>query len=149
MEQNVLNHNRFNAYGKPVLFGCIIFGLTIIGAYAVATKPEPVTSVYSYDNTQSDYGVLAVQITSETTGQAVVNLDGFRVYTSFDFKTFEDTNGQIGGEYTAVDITNFSVDRVFAGADRPYSDEIINADDIRNMISVITAYIEKNKMVRG
>ncbi|EOR08632.1 hypothetical protein F896_01158 [Acinetobacter genomosp. 15BJ] len=151
MEQNVLNHNRNYAMGKSLLKNCTVAALGIgalTGAYALVTKPVEVTPSYNYANTQSTYGVLAVQITSESTGQAVINLDGFRVYTSFDFDSFQDSNGQLGGDFTAIDIKNLAVDQVFDANGNNYGD-FTNADDIRNMISIITAHIEKNKMVRG
>jgi len=151
MEQNVLNHNRSYVSGKSLLKGCALAAITagtLSGAYALVTKPVDIAPAYNYANTQSTYGVLAVQITSDTTGQAVVNLDGFRVYTSFDFKLVPDDNGQLGSSDEAVFIYNLAVDCVLTPSGGNYND-FTNADDIRNMISVITTHIEKNKMVRG
>lgn len=151
MEQNVLNHNRGYAIGKSLLKNCTAAAIgvgVLTGAYALVTKPVDTTPSYNYANTQSTYGVLAVQITSDSTGTAVINLDGFRVYTSFDFDSFQDSNGQLGGDFTAIDIKNLAVDQVFTPSGDNYGD-FTNADDIRNMISVITAHIQKNKMVDG
>ncbi|ENX60695.1 hypothetical protein F885_01803 [Acinetobacter higginsii] len=151
MEQNVLNHNRCYAIGKSLLKNCTAAAIgvgVLTGAYALVTKPVEIAPSYNYANTQSTYGVLAVQITSETTGQAVVNLDGFRVYTSFDFELVEEWNGAIGGEQPTIHITNLAVDQIFTPDGGNYGD-FTNADDIRNMISIITAHIEKNKMIRG
>ncbi|WP_343620831.1 hypothetical protein [Acinetobacter proteolyticus] len=151
MEQNILNHNRNYAIGKSLLKNCAVVTLgvgVLTGAYALVTKPVEVAPSYNYANTQSNYGVLAVQITSESKGQAVVNLDGFRVYTSFDFELVPDNNGQLGSNEEAVFIYNLAVDQVFTPDGGNYGD-FTNADDIRNMISIITAHIEKNKMVRG
>ncbi|MDH0562176.1 hypothetical protein [Acinetobacter courvalinii] len=151
MEQNVLNHNRSYISGKTLLKGCALAAITagtLSGAYALVTKPVDIAPAFNYANTQSIYGVLAVQITSDTAGQAVVNLDGFRVYTSFDFKLVPDDNGQLGSNDEAVFIYNLAVDRVLTPTGGSYND-FTNADDIRNMITVITAHIEKNKMVRG
>lgn len=151
MEQNVLNHNRSYISGKTLLKGCAVAAITastLTGAYALVTKPIELTPTFNYANTQSTYGVLAVQITSETTGQAVVNLDGFRVYTSFDFEIVPDDKGIIGSYDEAVYIKNLAVDRILTADGKGYND-FTNADDIRNMISVITAHIEKFRMVRG
>ncbi|MCI3877738.1 hypothetical protein [Acinetobacter higginsii] len=151
MEQNVLNHNRSFAIRKSLLKKCAAatFGVGVLtGAYALVTKPVEIAPTYNFANTQSEYGALAVQITSDTTGQAVVNLDGFRVYASFDFELIEEWNSAIGGEQPTIHITNLAVDQVFTPDGGSYGD-FTNADDIRNMISVITAHIEKNKMVRG
>ncbi|ENV08948.1 MULTISPECIES: hypothetical protein [Acinetobacter] len=152
MEQNVLNHNRNYAMGKSLLKNCTVAALGIgalTGAYALVTKPVEIAPSYNYANTQSNYGVLAVQITpDQRTGQAVINLDGFRVHASFDFEFVADDNGQLGSNDEAVYIYNFAVDQVFTPNGDNYGD-FTNADDIRNMISIITAHIEKNKMVRG
>ncbi|NNP68415.1 hypothetical protein [Acinetobacter sp. Ac_5812] len=151
MEQNVLNHNRGYAIGKSLLKNCTAAAIgvgVLTGAYALVTKPLEIAPSYNYANTQSTYGVLAVQITSATTGQAVVNLDGFRVYTSFDFELVEEWNGAIGGEQPTIHITNLAVDQIFTPNNDNYGD-FTNTDDIRNMISIITAHIEKNRMVRG
>lgn len=151
MEQNVLNHNRGYAIRKSLLKNCTAAAIgvgVLTGAYALVTKPVEVAPSYNYANTQSTYGVLAVQITSESTGQAVINLDGFRVHASFDFELIADDNGQLGSDDEAVYIYNFAVDQVFTPNGDNYGD-FTNADDIRNMISIITAHIEKNKMVRG
>ncbi|MDO3665309.1 hypothetical protein [Acinetobacter higginsii] len=153
MKQIAINNNPSFQFGKVMftswaLATGVISGTALIGTKLTHSQPQPEASIYSFDNTKSDYGVLAVQITSNSTGTAVVNLDGFRVYTSFDFDSFHDSNGQLGGDFTAIDIKNFAVDQVFDANGNNYGD-FTNADDIRNMISVITAHIEKNKMVRG
>lgn len=153
MKQIAIFNNPSFQFGKVMLTSWALATGALGGAALVVTKlthsqPQPEASIYSFDNTKSDYGVLAVQITSESTGQAVVNLDGFRVYTSFDFDSFQDSNGQLGGDFTAIDIKNLAVDQVFTPNGDNYGD-FTNADDIRNMISVITAHIQKNKMVDG
>ncbi|MDO3663379.1 hypothetical protein [Acinetobacter higginsii] len=150
MKQISINSNPPHHMGKVVLASLFTGSIGIgclTGAYALVTKPVELP-IYSYGNTHSDYGILAVKITSESTGTAVVNLDGFRVYTSFDFDSFQDSNGQLGGDFTAIDIKNLTVDQVFDAKGNNYGD-FTNADDIRNMISIITAHIQKNKMIEG
>ncbi|MEO3355902.1 hypothetical protein ACPC5U_12845 [Acinetobacter haemolyticus] len=150
MEQNVLNHNSSNTLGKSLLVSCAatITGFGIFtGAYALVTKPVE-SPIYSYANTQSTYGLLAVQITSESTGQAVFNLDGFRVFTSFDFEQIIESNGAIGGDLETIFIKSLAVDQVFDANGNNYKD-FINADDIRNMISIVSAHIAKNKMMEA
>lgn len=149
MEQNVLNHNSSYTIGKSFLVGSVVSAFTLgglSGAYALVTKPIPAAPVYSYANTNSMYGVLSVKITSDTTGEAVVNLNGYHVFTSFNFELVPDYNGSLGSDTKAVFITNLAVDRVLLSNGGFYND-FTNSDDIRNMISVITAHIEKNKMV--
>lgn len=149
MEQNVLNHNRSYTLGKSFLVGSVVSAFTLCGltgAYALVTKPIQPAPVYTFANTNAMYGVMSVKITSGTTGEAIVNLNGYHVFTSFDFELEPDYNGQLGSDTKAVLITNLAVDRVLLSNGGFYND-FTNADDIRNMISVITAHIEKNKMV--
>ena len=80
--------------------------------------------------------------------EAIVNLNGYHVFTSFNFELVPDYNGSLGSDTKAVFITNLAVDRVLLSNGGFYND-FTNSDDIRNMISVITAHIEKNKMVEG
>ncbi len=149
MEQNVLNHNRSYTLGKSFLVGSVVSALTLgglTGAYALVTKLIQPAPVYSFANTNAMYGVMSVKITSDTTGEAIVNLDGYHVFTSFDFELVPDYNGALGSDTKAVFITNLAVDRVLTPSGGNYND-FTNSDDIRNMISVITAHIEKNKMI--
>ncbi|MCH7381295.1 hypothetical protein [Acinetobacter higginsii] len=153
MKQIAINNNPSFQFGKVMLASWALATGAVGVAGLVVTKlthsqPQPEAPVYSFGNTQSDYTPVAVQITSESTGNAVVNLDGFRVYTSFDFERVEEWNGSLGGELSTIHITNLAVDQVFTPDGGNYGD-FTNADDIRNMISIITAHIEKNKMVRG
>ncbi|WP_333660991.1 hypothetical protein [Acinetobacter sp.] len=150
MEQNTLNHNRSYTLGKSLFVGSVFSVATLAGlsgAYALVTKPIQINPVYTYANTNSLYGVLSVQITSDSTGEAVINLNGYHVFTSFDFELVPDYNGALGSDTKAVFITNLAVDRVLKSNGGFYND-FTNADDIRNMISVITAHIERNHMVR-
>ncbi len=149
MEQNALNHNRSYTLGKSFLVGSVVSAFTLgglSGAYALVTKPIQPAPVYSFANTNAMYGVMSVKITSDTTGEAIVNLDGYHVFTSFDFELVPDYNGALGSDTKAVFITNLAVDRVLTPSGGNYND-FTNSDDIRNMISVITAHIEKNKMI--
>ncbi|MDS7927555.1 MULTISPECIES: hypothetical protein [Acinetobacter] len=149
MEQNVLNHNRGFTFGKSMLVSCVFSVATLAflaGAYDLVTKPPATAPALTSAKTKSVYGLLAVKITSENTGEAVINLDGFRVYTSFDFDKFVDSNGAQGGEFTGIEITNLAVDQVFDANGNNYND-FTNSDDIRNIISVIKAHVQQNKMV--
>ncbi|USX62828.1 hypothetical protein [Acinetobacter baumannii] len=149
MEQNVLNHNRSFTLGKSLLVSCAFSIATLaglVGAYDLITKPPAIAPAFTSSKNKSVYGLLAVKITSENTGEAVINLDGFRVYTSFDFEKFIDSNGTSGSEYTGIEITNLAVDQVFDANGNNYND-FTNSDDIRNIISVIKAHVQKNKMV--
>ncbi|MGG2098101.1 hypothetical protein ABFY41_11075 [Acinetobacter haemolyticus] len=151
MEQNVLNHNSSYTFRKSLLVSCaaMITGFGIFtGAYALVTKPPVESPIYSYANTQSTYGLLAVQITSESTGQAVFNLDGFRVFASFEFERIIESNGALGGDLETIFIKSLAVDQVFDANGNNYND-FTNADDIRNMISIVSAHIAKNKMMEA
>jgi len=146
MEQNALNHNRGFTLSKSLLVSCVfsVFTLAFLaGAYELITKPPITPPALSSANTKSAYGLLAVKITSENTGEAVINLDGFRVYASFDFDSFSDSSSKHSGEF---EITNLAVDQVFDANGNNYND-FTNSDDIRNIISVIKTHVQQNKML--
>ncbi|WP_151974841.1 hypothetical protein [Acinetobacter junii] len=152
MEQNTIQSNSALHFGKVVFASWTAASLLVVGiAWAVSSCGYQTahSSQPSIANvTPSYYGVMTLKLTSDTTGEAIVNLDGYHVFTSFDFELVPDYNGALGSDTKAVFITNLAVDRVLLANGGFYND-FTNADDIRNMISVITAHIERNNMVRG
>jgi len=150
MEQNTLKHNT--AYIVPsrlkrwALGSALIFGLT--GAYAlVSEKP---TQVATYPITKpSEYGVSAIKVDNDkNSGEAVIKLDGFFIYTSFDFKAHEENYGVIGSEHEVIEITNLAIDQITSINGHEYND-FTTRDDVINIKNLVAAYIEKNNLAGG
>lgn len=152
MEQNTIQSNSALPFGKVVLGTWAASSLLIFGIASAVSSCDYQTAHSSQPSivnvNPSYYGVMTLKLTSDITGEAVINLDGYHVFTSFDFELVPDYNGALGSDTKAVFITNLAVDRVLLANGGFYND-FTNSDDIRNMISVITAHIERNNMVRG
>lgn len=149
MEQNTLNHNRpgIQLRMKHVAIGAsMLFGLT--GAYAlVSEKPTPVATYPA--SKPSEYGVSAIKVDSKkNTGEAVIKLDGFYIYTSFDFTTLEENYGVIGSEHEVIEITNLAIDQITSINGHEYND-FTTRDDVINIKNLVAAYIEKNNLAGG
>ena len=149
MEQNTLNHNRTSIQlrMKHVALGsALLFGLT--GAYAlVSEKPTPVAS-YPISK-PSEYGISAIKVDSKkNAGEAVIKLDGFFIYTSFDFKAHEENYGVIGSEHEVIEITNLAIDRITAINGHEYND-FTTRDDVLNIKNLVANHIEKNHLAGG
>ena len=149
MEQNTLNHNRPSMHLslKHVALGsALLFGLT--GAYVLASeKPTPVAT---YPVTKpSEYGVSAIKVDNDkNSGEAVIKLDGFFIYTSFDFETLPDSYGVPGSETEIVDITNLAIDRITSINGHEYND-FTTSEDVINIKNLVANYIEKNHLAGG
>ncbi|MBJ9984466.1 hypothetical protein IAE19_03315 [Acinetobacter sp. S40] len=146
MEQNTFNHNRsgIQLRMKHVAIGAsMLFGLT--GAYAlVSEKPTPVAT-YPVSK-PTEYGVSAIKVDNDkSSGEAVIKLDGFYIYTSFDFTAREENYGVIGSEREVIEITNLAIDRITSIGGHEYRD-FTDRNDHHNINTLIATYIEKNHL---
>lgn len=149
MEQNTINHNRpsIGLQMKHVALGvALLTGLT--GAYAlVSEKPTPVAT-YPV-NKPSEYGVSAIKVDNDkNSGEAVIKLDGFFIYTSFDFAAHEENYGVIGSEHEVIEITNLAIDRITSISGHEYND-FTTRDDVLNIKNLVANHIEKNHLAGG
>ena len=102
-----------------------------------------------YPKTQpSTYGVLTAKITGKHSGVAVIKLDSFRLNVSFDFEAHPDSYGVPGSEFTAVDITQLTVNEITDINGKSYND-FTEFEDIRNINGLLKGFIERNKLVEA
>lgn len=152
MEQNTIQSNSAFQFGKS-LFGVWVFiGISVIGIasavsscdYHAAHSSQPTLA-----NVKPSYhGVMTLKLTSDNSGEAVINLDGFRVPVKFVFDKHPDSYGVPGSEFTAVDIINLEIGQITDANGNNYKDFTI-FDDHRNINAQLAAYIEKNKLVEA
>ncbi|NAR55563.1 hypothetical protein GPS59_16755, partial [Acinetobacter haemolyticus] len=100
MEQNTIQSNSAFQFGKS-LFGVWVFiGISVIGIasavsscdYHAAHSSQPTLA-----NVKPSYhGVMTLKLTSDNSGEAVINLDGFRVPVKFVFDKHPDSYGVPG-----------------------------------------------------
>lgn len=152
MEQNTIQSNSALHFGKVVFASWTAASLLVVGiAWAVSSCGYQTahSSQPSIANiTPSYYGVMTLKLTSDITGEAVINLDGFRVPVKFVFDTHPDSYGVPGSEFTAVEIINLEIGQITDANGNNYKDFTIY-DDHRNINAQLAAYIEKNKLVEA
>ncbi len=147
MEHNpTLDNPGFNfkkALGSIVAISSVVIGVATLVTVDNEYLLNPPANLYN--NSQSLYGLLDVKITSEVEGKAIINLDGQRVYVTFEFDRVPDYNGVLGGDTTAIDIKELKEIRVIDRHGKEVRDNT-TFDDHRNMISIISAHVLANKM---
>ncbi|MCU4397794.1 hypothetical protein [Acinetobacter junii] len=152
MEQNTIQSNSALPFGKVVLGTWAASSLLIFGiAWAVSSCDYQTahSSQPSYANVApSYYGIMTLKLTSDITGEAVINLDGFRVPVKFVFDKHPDSYGVPGSEFTAVDIINLEIGQITDANGNNYKDFTIY-DDHRNINAQLAAYIEKHKLAEA
>ncbi len=96
----------------------------------------------------STYAVQTVEITSMSTGYAVIQLDDFTVKFPFSYEAHKDSNGVPGYDFTAVEIKELGEIKVFDEKGNPYRD-FTDQIDHRNFNNVLVGFIEKNHLVEA
>ena len=148
MEQNTINHNRpsIQLRLKHVALGsALLFGLS--GAYAIVTEKEEPRATFPITQ-PSEYGIAAITLDSKHSGKAVIKLDGFFVYASFDYATHKDDLGVPSSAREVVEITNLAIDRITSLSGHEYNDFTVS-EDHRNINTLIETHIEKNHLSGG
>lgn len=152
MEQNTIQSNSALPFGKVVLGTWAASSLLIFGIVSAVSSCDYQTahsSQPSYTNVApSYYGIMTLKLTSDITGEAVINLDGFRVPVKFVFDTHSDSYGVPGSEFTAVEIINLEIGQITDANGNNYKDFTIY-DDHRNINAQLAAYIEKHKLAEA
>ena len=145
MNQNTINHNRpsIQLRMKHVALGsALLFGLS--GAYALVTEKQEPRATFPI-NQPTEYGIAAITLDSKHSGKAVIKLDGFFVYTSFDFTAHEENYGVIGSEHEVIEITNLAIDRITSMNGHEYND-FTSREDHQNINALIATHIERNHL---
>ena len=94
----------------------------------------------------SDHGIQTLNIITDHTGKAIIKLDSFTLLVGFDYLAHPDSYGVAGYEYTAVEITDITVDQTI-DIDGTYHRDFTYHNDILNIKQLLVAYIEKNQLV--
>ncbi|WP_111861174.1 hypothetical protein [Acinetobacter sp. CFCC 10889] len=96
----------------------------------------------------STYAVQTVEITSLSTGYAVIQLNEFTVKFPFSYETSPDSNGVPGYGFTAVEITGLGEMTVLDENGNPYLD-FTDQIDHRQFNNLLVGFIEKNHLVEA
>ena len=153
MNVKVNSFNSFNSFAFAFAFVSMA-ALAISGGSLVACQLQPAfqtkeaPTLFTPKTQPSTYGVLTAKITGKHTGVAVIKLDSFRLNVSFDFEAHLDSYGVPGSEFTAVDITQLTVNEITDINGKSYND-FTEFEDIRNINGLLKGFIERNKLVEA
>lgn len=139
----------FNSFAFVSMAALAISGGSLVACQlqpAFQTKEAP--SLFTPKTQPSTYGVLTAKITGKHSGVAVIKLDSFRLNVSFDFEAHPDSYGVPGSEFTAVDITQLTVNEITDVNGKSYND-FTEFEDIRNINDLLKGFIERNKLVEA
>ncbi len=139
----------FNTFAFVSMAALAISGGSLVACQlqpAFQTKEAP--TLFTPKTQPSTYGVLTAKITGKHSGVAVIKLDSFRLSVSFDFEAHPDSYGVPGSEFTAVDITQLTVNEITDINGKSYND-FTEFEDIRNINGLLKGFIERNKLVEA
>lgn len=146
MNVNAIPFNHIKVTGFTALF--MIAGLASCEYKTAQSSYASNTYNFTPQTQPSTYGVQTAKITGKTSGIAVVKLDDFRVNVSFDFETHPDSYGVPGSEFTAVDVTQLTINEIKDINGKSYSD-FTDFNDHRNINALLKGFIEKNRLVEA
>ncbi len=107
----------------------------------------PQTPQLTYPNVApSDYGIQSLSIITDHAGKAILKLDSFTLLVGFEYLAHPDNYGVAGSEYTAVEITDITIDQI-VDIDGTHYKDFTDHNDILNIKQLLVAYIEKNQLV--
>ncbi|MDC4276256.1 hypothetical protein NQ637_17660 [Acinetobacter baumannii] len=146
MNVNAIPFNHIKVTGVTALV--LIAGLASCEYKTAQSGYASNTYNFTPQTQPSTYGVQTAKITGKTSGIAVIKLDGFRVNVSFDFETHPDSYGVPGSEFTAVDVTQLTINEIKDINGKSYSD-FTDFNDHRNINALLKGFIEKNRLVEA
>ena len=137
---NPINSFTVAAFAASVSIGVLAFTYDP-SSYQTLPSPAPLS-------VNSEYALQALAMSSNTQGEATINLDGFKVLISFEVEPFPDSYGVPGSEFTAVEVTGLHNVNVFDANGNPYNDFTDHIDH-RHINLLIKGYIEKHQLVEA
>ncbi|MDO7194649.1 hypothetical protein Q5M49_13285 [Acinetobacter nosocomialis] len=141
--------NSFNSFAFVSMAALAISGGSLVACQLQpAMQEQEHVSFFTPKTQPSTYGVLTAKITGKHSGVAVIKLDSFRLNVSFDFDAHPDSYGVPGSEFTAVEITQLTVNEITDVNGKSYND-FTEFEDIRNINALLKGFIERSKLVEA
>lgn len=134
----------FNSIKITVVIAAVTMGVLSCGFKTAPKAAQPIVANVA----PSEYQLLALRMTSEKQGEAIIRLDGFRVTARFEVEAYPDSYGVLGSEFTAVDVTSLDEVTVSDALGNPYND-FTDHFDHQNFNALIKGYIEKHRLVEA
>lgn len=128
-----------------VIASALTFGGLCLGYDQKANEYKPPLAT---EYIPSTYAVQTVEITSLSTGYAVIQLNEFTVKFPFEYKAYPDSYGVQGSSFTAVEITAHGEMTALDEKGNPYLD-FTDQIDHRQFNNLLVGFIEKNHLVEA
>lgn len=138
--------NPINSVKVTLGVSAIVLGVVTTGFYKNESSATYTPPIYTAKQSPDVVAVQTAVITSKSTGKATVKLDDFVLQVSFDYEAHPDNYGVPGSEFTAVDITQLSVDDIHDINGNAYRD-FTNFNDIVQIKELVRGHLERNQMV--
>ncbi|MFA2952993.1 hypothetical protein KWF89_11535 [Acinetobacter pittii] len=145
MNANAIPFNHIKVTGVTAL---VLIAALASCEYKTAQSSFVPNTQFTPQTQPSSYGVQTAKITGKTSGIAVIKLDGFRLNVSFDFEAHPDSYGVPGSEFTAVDVTQLTINEIKDVNGKSYND-FTDYNDHRNINALLKGFIEKNRLVEA
>lgn len=113
-----------------------------------ASKAMPVYNQHSEQVTKSSYEVMTAQLTSDITGEAVIDLDNFRVPVKFVFNSSVKQIGDLTDTEITIENLEIGVITDIATGKNKFSD-FTNWRDHKAINTALIAYIKKHHLLEG
>ncbi len=140
MNAKLTPHNSF----KVTLFTAALTVSALAFAHLADFGTDQVAPA---QNMQSEYGIVSLKMHDQSRGEAILNMDGFRLnISSFEVQAYPDSYGVPGSEFTAVEVMELGEINVFDANGNPYND-FTDHQDHREINSMIAGYIMKHRLV--
>ncbi|ENX57621.1 MULTISPECIES: hypothetical protein [Acinetobacter] len=112
-----------------------------------AEQAKPIYSQYAAELTKSSYEVMAAHLSSDITGEAVIDMDNFKVPVKFVFNSKIQYSGVVAEPVIDIQILEIGVITNMAGTNE-FSD-FTNFEDHKAINAAIVAYIKKHNLLEG
>lgn len=156
MEQNVIldNPSTTTLPFWKVLTGTMFLasGLIFGGAAALdkyhrykASQVQPIYSQYSAELSKSSYEVMAAHLSSNITGEAVIDMDNFKVPVKFVFNSKIQYSSAVAEP--VIDIQSLEIGVITNMAGTSEFSDFTNFEDHQAINAAIVAYIKKHNLL--
>ncbi|AOA58185.1 hypothetical protein [Acinetobacter larvae] len=132
---------------RPLSTLLLVSSLSLVGLTAFNTNAVQAPAAIP-TNAPSTYELQSLILTGDNSGTANILLDDFVLNVSFDFEVVPDSYGVPGSEFTAIDVTQLSVNTVTTRDGTEFSD-FTDSNDHRNINALIAGYMMKNRLVEA
>ena len=125
-----------------------ISGLFTTGALALAYDPQVTEYKLATPLHAPAQNAVAAMALQESTGTAVVRLDGFTLDVNFKYNPVEDNYGVPGSDFMNAEILDLAVDQAYDNSGNEISD-FTDFNDHLTINAMLVAHMLQNNMLEG